>query len=189
MNQRAGRPTQAEFIVFPRRGAPRVFSSSARWLRAHAAKANRPAQKREAMCISTKIANESNSKTLSFRTGNSSKRGFDARLRKTVKRVYYSLPEVTSKPDQAQARPKQRGMHLKRKDVPTIGTCCFFLKPIKKHMSKTGSVLDTGTSGSTPIGYHDLPWPSAASGTPGLLEPASASIAGRYCSCCCLCRP
>ena len=55
----------------------------------------------------------------------------------------------------------------------------FCLKPIKKHMSKTASVLDTGTSGSTPVGYHDLPWPSAASGTPGLLEPASASIAGR----------
>ena len=46
-------------------------------------------------------------------------------------------------------------------------------------MNKTASVLDTGTSGSTPVGYHDLPWPSAASGTPGLLEPASASIAGR----------
>ena len=46
-------------------------------------------------------------------------------------------------------------------------------------MSKTASVLDTGTSGSTPVGYHDLPWPSAASGTPGLLEPASAGIAGR----------
>ena len=46
-------------------------------------------------------------------------------------------------------------------------------------MSKTASVLDTGTSGSTPVGYHDLPWPSAASGTPGLLEPASASITGR----------
>ena len=46
-------------------------------------------------------------------------------------------------------------------------------------MKKTASVLDTGTSGSTPVGYHDLPWPSAASGTPGLLEPASASIAGR----------
>ena len=41
-------------------------------------------------------------------------------------------------------------------------------------MSKTASVLDTRTSGSTPIGYHDLPWPSAASGTPGLLEPANA---------------
>jgi len=54
----------------------------------------------------------------------------------------------------------------------------FFLKPIKKLMGKT-TVLDTGTSGSTPVGYHDLPWPSAASGTPGLLEPASASIAGR----------
>ena len=53
-----------------------------------------------------------------------------------------------------------------------------FLKPIKKLMGKT-AVLDTGTSGSTPVGYHDLPWPSAASGTPGLLEPASASIAGR----------
>ena len=48
----------------------------------------------------------------------------------------------------------------------------FFLKPIKKLMGKT-AVLDTGTSGSTPVGYHDLPWPSAASGTPGLLEPAS----------------
>ena len=53
-----------------------------------------------------------------------------------------------------------------------------FLKPIKKLMGKT-AVLDTGTSGSTPVGYHDLPWPSAASGTPGLLEPESASIAGR----------
>ena len=41
-------------------------------------------------------------------------------------------------------------------------------------MSKTASVLDTGTSGSTPVGYHDLPWPSAASGTHGLLEPAKA---------------
>ena len=41
----------------------------------------------------------------------------------------------------------------------------FFLKPIKKLMGKT-TVLDTGTSGSTPVGYHDLPWPSAASGTP-----------------------
>ena len=47
-----------------------------------------------------------------------------------------------------------------------------FLKPIKKLMGKT-AVLDTGTSGSTPVGYHDLPWPSAASGTPGLLEPTS----------------
>ena len=45
--------------------------------------------------------------------------------------------------------------------------------------STTASALDTGTSGSTPVGYHDLPWPSAASGTPGLLEPASASIAVR----------
>ena len=53
-----------------------------------------------------------------------------------------------------------------------------FLKPIKKLMGKT-AVLDTGTSGSTPVGYHDLPWPSAASGTPDLLEPTSASIAGR----------
>ena len=41
-------------------------------------------------------------------------------------------------------------------------------------MSKTASVLDTGTSGSTPVGYHDLPWPGAASGTPGQLEPANA---------------
>ena len=41
----------------------------------------------------------------------------------------------------------------------------FFHKPIKKCMSKTASVLDTGTSGSTPVGYHDLPWPSGASGT------------------------
>ena len=65
----------------------------------------------------------------------------------------------------------------------------FCLTPIKKHMSKTASVLDTGTSGSTPVGYHDLPWPSAASGTPGLLEPASPSIARRYCSCRCLCHP
>ena len=46
-------------------------------------------------------------------------------------------------------------------------------------MNKTDSVLDAGTSGSTPVGYHDLPWPSAASGTPGLLEPASASIPER----------
>ena len=62
-----------------------------------------------------------------------------------------------------------------------------FLKPIKKLIGNT-TVLDTGTSGSTPVGYHDLPWPSAASGTPGLLEPASASLAGRN-FCCCLCRP
>ena len=41
------------------------------------------------------------------------------------------------------------------------------------------SIVASGTSGSTPVGYHDLPWPSAASGTPGLLEPASASITGR----------
>jgi hypothetical protein len=47
-------------------------------------------------------------------------------------RENYSLPEVTSKPDQAQARPKQRGMHLKRKDVPTIGTCCFCSKADKE---------------------------------------------------------
>ena len=40
--------------------------------------------------------------------------------------------------------------------------------------STTASALDTGTSGLTPVGYHDLPWPSAASGTPGLLEPESA---------------
>ena len=40
--------------------------------------------------------------------------------------------------------------------------------------STMASVLDTGTSDSTPVGYHDLPWPSAASGTPGLLEPANA---------------
>jgi hypothetical protein len=32
----------------------------------------------------------------------------------------------------------------------------FFHKPIKKCMSKTASVLDTGTSGSTPVGDHDL---------------------------------
>ena len=44
-----------------------------------------------------------------------------------------------------------------------------FLKPIKKLMGKT-AVLDTGTSGSTPVGYHDLPWPSAASGILGLLD-------------------
>ena len=32
--------------------------------------------------------------------------------------------------------------------------------------SFAASVHDTGTSGSTPIGYHDLPWHNAASGTP-----------------------
>ena len=50
----------------------------------------------------------------------------------------------------------------------------FFLKPIEEHMNMPASVLDSRTSGSTPVGYHDLPWPSAASGTPGPLEPAKA---------------
>ena len=50
--------------------------------------------------------------------------------------------------------------------------------PLTEHQYAT-SALDTGTSGSTPVGCHDLPWPSAASGTPGLLEQASATIAGR----------
>ena len=43
--------------------------------------------------------------------------------------------------------------------------------------STMASALDTGTSGSTPVGYHDLPWPSAASGTPGLLERSHAGEA------------
>ena len=37
------------------------------------------------------------------------------------------------------------------------------------------SALDTGNSGLTPVGYHDLPWTSAASGTPDPLGLTSTS--------------
>ena len=45
---------------------------------------------------------------------------------------------------------------------------------------QTNSSCPSGTIGSTPVGYHALPWPSAASGTPGLLAPASARADPRH---------